>query len=359
MASNDLMARIRSFGADVQTLLTQQKINTSLDPAKSVGATKNRNPFKEKSVWIPALVVFVLLSTAGLLSLNISALNTSFARKLIEFGLFMLAFVLLALSNKSLQNSRAERKLKHQQLDAQAALYEQRRAFIESSRIMIDSHLQALTLAGSRLKKFSKSKLFFNGLAMIESLEKGLITIHSATDMKSVAALLAVSPQVEKQIAEYESRLLETGIFMTSSISPGITTRLKPEELHQLVGSVIDNAIKFSKREDTIHVSLKKSLGKIKLTVTDKGIGVSKEKQYELFQPFARATDSMKYNYEGAGLNLYIDKVILARIGGHIEMKSREGEGTTVVITMPSIDARDSLVAPAVIAPKNSSVLVK
>ena len=224
---------------------------------------------------------------------------------------------------------------------------------------MIDSHLQALTLAGSRLKKFSQSKLFFNGLAMIESLEKGLITIHSVTDMKSVAALLAVSPQVEKQIAEYESRLLETGIFMTSSISPGITTRLKPEELHQLVGSVIDNAIKFSKHEDTIHVSLKKSLGKIKLTVTDKGIGVSKEKQYELFQPFARATDSMKYNYEGAGLNLYIDKVILARIGGHIEMKSREGEGTTVVITMPSIDARDSLVAPAVIAPKNSSVLVK
>ena len=359
MASNDLMARIRSFGADVQTLLTQQKINTSLDPAKSVGATKNRNPFKEKSVWIPALVVFVLLSTAGLLSLNISALNTSFARKLIEFGLFMLAFVLLALSNKSLQNSRAERKLKHQQLDAQAALYEQRRAFIESSRIMIDSHLQALTLAGSRLKKLSQSKLFFNGLAMIESLEKGLITIHNATDMKSVAALLAVSPQVEKQIAEYESRLLETGIFMSSSISPGITTRLKPEELHQLVGSVIDNAIKFSKREDTIHVSLKKSLGKIKLTVTDKGIGVSKEKQYELFQPFARATDSMKYNYEGAGLNLYIDKVILARIGGHIEMKSREGEGTAVVITMPSIDARDSLVAPAVIGPVNSSAIVK
>jgi streptogramin lyase/signal transduction histidine kinase len=351
----DLTSKINSFNADIKKLLGQQSIETKIDPAKIAGISKNSNPFKDKSVWIPAVIVFGLLGVAGLLSLNISALGTSGARKLIEFGMFILAFVLLALSARSRKISKAARKLKREQLDAQAELYEKRRAFIESTRVMIDTHLQALTIAGSRLKKVPQAKLYFNGLAMIQSLESGLRTIHEATDMKSVASILAVSPQVEKQLGEYEPKLLETGIFMTSSISPNITTRLKPEELQQLVGSVVDNAIKFSKRDDTIHVSLKKSFGKIKLTVVDQGSGVSKDKLYELFQPFARATDSMKYNYEGAGLNLYIDKVILARIGGHIEMKSHQGIGTTVVITMPSIDVRDGLVAPSVITPIKSS----
>jgi signal transduction histidine kinase len=69
--------------------------------------------------------------------------------------------------------------------------------------------------------------------------------------------------------------------------------------------------------------------------VKDQGIGISPEKLPSLLRPFTRGTDSMEYNYEGIGLDLYSDKVIVDKLGGKISITSQLNKGTTVNVSIP------------------------
>ncbi len=72
-----------------------------------------------------------------------------------------------------------------------------------------------------------------------------------------------------------------------------------------------------------------KAEGLIKIRLTDNGCGISQEQQKELFKPF-RTTKA-----GGTGLGLVIAKKMLTGMNGTIEIWSREGEGTTVNISIP------------------------
>jgi len=52
-------------------------------------------------------------------------------------------------------------------------------------------------------------------------------------------------------------------------------------------------------------------------------------------QPFARGTDVLAYDYEGIGLSLYLDRLIVERVGGELTMQSVVGKGTTVSLLLP------------------------
>jgi signal transduction histidine kinase len=52
--------------------------------------------------------------------------------------------------------------------------------------------------------------------------------------------------------------------------------------------------------------------------------------------PFSRATDVLKFDYEGIGLNLYLNKVVTEQYGGSIKLRSNQGKGTEVTITLPA-----------------------
>jgi signal transduction histidine kinase len=69
------------------------------------------------------------------------------------------------------------------------------------------------------------------------------------------------------------------------------------------------------------------------LSVTDKGIGISKEDQEHLFSSFFRGKNAI--NIQGTGLGLHIVKRYSDLIGGSINLQSALGEGTTITLTIP------------------------
>ena len=71
------------------------------------------------------------------------------------------------------------------------------------------------------------------------------------------------------------------------------------------------------------------------LRVQDTGAGIPKSKVDKLFAPFSRATDTLKFDYEGLGLDLYMDKLITEQAGGKIDISSIEGAYTTVTVKLP------------------------
>ncbi|PLX16127.1 MAG: hypothetical protein C0601_10915 [Candidatus Muiribacterium halophilum] len=99
--------------------------------------------------------------------------------------------------------------------------------------------------------------------------------------------------------------------------------------LELVSGNLISNAIKFSKDGNVdINISLDKERKNILiLTVKDNGVGIEKNKQTLIFEPFFQEEDSLRRQYQGLGIGLSIVKKVLISIGGDIFLESNKGTG--------------------------------
>ena len=105
--------------------------------------------------------------------------------------------------------------------------------------------------------------------------------------------------------------------------------------LKNILINIISNAIKFSPEGATIALVAKQDDGTLKLSVQDKGIGISEEDQQHLFSSFFRAKNAT--NIQGTGLGLHIVKRYVDLVEGEIYLESKLDEGTTVFIELPEL----------------------
>jgi len=109
-----------------------------------------------------------------------------------------------------------------------------------------------------------------------------------------------------------------------------------PARLRQLFLVLLDNAVRYSKSKGAIEVQIGRSRGKVTVRVSDSGVGIAAEELDGVFERFRRGGNAAEMNEEGLGLGLPLAKAIVEAHKGKIEMKSREGKGTTVLVTLPS-----------------------
>lgn len=115
--------------------------------------------------------------------------------------------------------------------------------------------------------------------------------------------------------------------------------------IKQLLRILTDNAIKYSNPGGTIRISLSEDEGKALLSVQDEGIGIPPQSVPLIFERFYRADESRARATGGTGLGLSIAKWIAEKHGGHLEVLSREGIGTRVIASIPSVPSKESLPA--------------
>ena len=114
------------------------------------------------------------------------------------------------------------------------------------------------------------------------------------------------------------------------------------DKMDKIIYNLLSNAIKYNKVGGKIDVSL--SLGKEQavITISDNGIGMSKEKMKHLYTRFFDG-DYRKQNMPGTGIGLSLTHDLVKLHHGNIQCESQEGEGTTFTITLP---IRKSAYAP-------------
>lgn len=114
------------------------------------------------------------------------------------------------------------------------------------------------------------------------------------------------------------------------------------DKMDKIIYNLLSNAIKYNKVGGKIDVSL--SLGKEQavITISDNGIGMSKEKMKHLYTRFFDG-DYRKQNMPGTGIGLSLTHDLVKLHHGDIQCESQEGEGTTFTITLP---IRKSAYAP-------------
>jgi len=165
-------------------------------------------------------------------------------------------------------------------------------------------------------------------------LEEGKVSLeHSDFELNSVMLFLQdVTPPLLK----------DKSVMLSFNVDPAIPVVLIGDSLRlgQVLLNLLSNAIKFtSEGSITLEVqllSLEAGQASLRFAIIDTGIGISIERQSELFEAFNQADNSTTRLYGGTGLGLSISKELVSAMGGQIVVESQEGVGScfSFIITL-------------------------
>jgi signal transduction histidine kinase len=105
--------------------------------------------------------------------------------------------------------------------------------------------------------------------------------------------------------------------------------------LERVVMNLVSNAIKYTPQGGSVTVRAWSEDGRIRLEVSDTGIGIPEEALPRIFTEFYRAKNAKAMNVEGTGLGLVIAKDVIEQHGGEISVRSVVGEGSTFSVSLP------------------------
>jgi two-component system sensor histidine kinase/response regulator len=131
----------------------------------------------------------------------------------------------------------------------------------------------------------------------------------------------------------------DKGIELIFDISPDIPPALRgdPLRLGQVLTNLVGNAVKFTEEGEirVVGEKLEQVGGKVKLrfSIEDSGIGMTREQADRLFQPFSQADSSTSRKYGGTGLGLAISKRLVELMDGSIRAESLPGKGSVFTFT--------------------------
>jgi signal transduction histidine kinase/ActR/RegA family two-component response regulator len=159
-------------------------------------------------------------------------------------------------------------------------------------------------------------------------LEEVGFNINKLSD-ETIVMLEELAKERNIQIVEEEKRI--THPYLIGS----------PTHVKRVLMNVLSNAIKYNRDNGFIYVSYKELNSNhsdhtlIEFTCRDTGIGMSKEFQNKIFEPFAQEHIGSRSKYVGTGLGMPIAKSLVEKMGGTLEFTSQEGVGSQFVIRIP------------------------
>jgi signal transduction histidine kinase len=131
------------------------------------------------------------------------------------------------------------------------------------------------------------------------------------------------------------------GLTFELVVDPALPPTLigDPLRLLQVLTHLLDNAVKFTEegwvRASVAVAGVKPGSVDVRFMVEDSGIGIPAEHQGRLFESFSQADASITRKHGGAGLGLAICKKLVTLMGGSIEVRSTEGEGSAFSVALP------------------------
>jgi signal transduction histidine kinase len=106
-------------------------------------------------------------------------------------------------------------------------------------------------------------------------------------------------------------------------------------KLNLALQNLLENSVKYTPEFGKIEIITEFGSEFLKVKIKDNGVGIPEKDQEKLFTKFFRADNVVRMQTEGSGLGLFIAKNVIAKHGGELTFKSREGIGTEFIFTIP------------------------
>ncbi len=164
-------------------------------------------------------------------------------------------------------------------------------------------------------------------LDLISQLESGVMTMKESR--------IDLNEPVNESIAALEMRARERHITLRNKLDGEVFVPADHDRLAQVFSNLFINAVNYGTEGGWCEVRSFDAGDHVLVEVSDNGIGIAAEHLPRLFERFYRVGKSRARNEGGSGLGLAIVKHIVESHGGVINVRSREGEGTTFAFTLP------------------------
>lgn len=197
-------------------------------------------------------------------------------------------------------------------------------------RQLVDDNRKKMMVASNHLLAL------INDVLQMSKLESGeLVLAHEPMNLAKISTeiltILAQRAAEEGITLEYDpaSSKLDVAYVYGS-----------PLHLRQIFLNIYGNCIKYNHIGGKVRTNLTKLLQTedtvtYRWTISDNGIGMSEEFVKHIFEPFAQEHSDARSVYQGTGLGMAIVKALINEMNGSIKVKSKEGEGSTFIITIP------------------------
>jgi len=144
---------------------------------------------------------------------------------------------------------------------------------------------------------------------------------------------------------EFEPIVAQKKLQFSLTVSPHSKTypvHADRNKIYKIVKHLISNAIKFTHKGEIL-INFNLLNGKIVIKILDTGIGIAKEKQAVILEPFSQVEIGLSRNFGGNGVGLAIVKGLVGLLNGKIELNSNINKGATFFVTLPIPRASDAI----------------
>ena len=162
-----------------------------------------------------------------------------------------------------------------------------------------------------------------NDILDFAKIESGTLNYNlSWVDLKDVCQEVYISQSLKMTS--------DVALLYNGDMLPSIRLRTDTQRIEQVLLNLLSNAIKCT-NQGFVSLSYEVEGDFVRVSVTDTGIGIDKEKQASVFERFVKLDDFR----QGTGLGLSICKMIIEKLGGEIGLRSELGKGSTFWFTLP------------------------
>lgn len=131
-------------------------------------------------------------------------------------------------------------------------------------------------------------------------------------------------------------------LTMTGDIAPDLSVTGDAFRMRQVIDNILSNAIKYTPRSGRVEVKAAREGDRVRLSISDSGIGIADDEVAKVFDPYFRAHSALDGGISGTGLGMGISREIVRQHHGDIALRSALGHGTTATITLPLTRDQDA-----------------
>lgn len=199
-------------------------------------------------------------------------------------------------------------------------------------RLLTDSILQTDNIDPATTREFvadigqeaERLSRITEDLLRLTRLDSGVLEPAEPTD---------VEPVLEQVMRMMDLVAKEKGVTLTCRAQKGCMAAATPDEIHQVIYNLTDNAVKYTGRGGSVQVSLQRQGTQALLRVEDNGPGIPEEDLPRVFQRFYRVDKARSRAAGGTGLGLSIVSDTVKRRGGRVEAANRPEGGAVFTVT--------------------------
>ena len=215
-----------------------------------------------------------------------------------------------------------------------------RRRFVQDLSHELRSPLAVLRTTVETLEGEVDPRLADVLIRQVERLDRltrelyDLATIESG-QLELELERVALGPVVRDVLADFGPEANAAGVELRAKVAEGISSWCDQRGLYRVLSNLMDNAIKYNRRGGWAEVRAAMEGHRVTVEVSDSGEGIPPGELRAVLQRFYRVDRARTPGRGGLGLGLSIVKHMVQYMGGSLELRSREGVGTTVRLTLP------------------------